>query len=382
MLKVANVIEEGRYAGPQARISSVAEKLKEKGIETVVVFPEKDSGVFYKKLSEKGIQIRQLSQHHITKQKSHLLKYFIFFVPELFSLWRLLKEERVDMVHCNGAWQIKGIIAARLSGAKVVWHLNDTQMPAVVNIVFKFLSLHFCDAFITAGERVKNYYLSDKQFSKKQIMVIQAPVDTSVFDPQKVKENPRIAQCRGIKIITIANISSRKGIDNLIHIASILNLRYEDLHFFVVGPHFESQKKYLKRLSQMVKDYNLKNFHFYGPSYNTPPILKAADIFVFPSFMEASPIAVWEAMAMAKPIVSTNVGDVAKFIKDGENGFIVPIKDTAAMAEKIGLLIENKELRRKFGRQARETAVKHLDVENCVKKHVQLYRKVMLAGKS
>ncbi len=85
---------------------------------------------------------------------------------------------------------------------------------------------------------------------------------------------------------------------------------------------------------------------------------------------------------MAKPIVSTNVGDVAKFIKDGENGFIVPIKDTAAMAEKIGLLIENKELRRKFGRQARETAVKHLDVENCVKKHVQLYRKVMLAGKS
>ena len=114
MLKVANVIEEGRYAGPQARITTVAEKLKENGIETIVVFPQKDSDVFYKKLSEKGIQTRRLSQHHLTKQKSHLLKYFIFFVPELFSLWRSLKKERVDMVHCNGACQIKGIIAGRL----------------------------------------------------------------------------------------------------------------------------------------------------------------------------------------------------------------------------------------------------------------------------
>ena len=56
MLKVANVIEEGRYGGPQARITAVAEKLKENGIETVVVFPKKDSDIFSEKLTEKGIR--------------------------------------------------------------------------------------------------------------------------------------------------------------------------------------------------------------------------------------------------------------------------------------------------------------------------------------
>jgi len=61
MLKVANVIEEGRFGGPQATIIAVAEKLRNDNIDTIVVFPKKNSALFYKKLSEKNIQTRRLS---------------------------------------------------------------------------------------------------------------------------------------------------------------------------------------------------------------------------------------------------------------------------------------------------------------------------------
>ncbi len=374
---VINIIEDGRFGGPQAWVASVAERLSKYGIETTVVLPEKNSNSFLEKLNQKGIRTRQFSLHRLTKQRTHLIRYCIFFISETISLYKLIKNEDVDIVHCNNSWQIKGVLASKLAGKPMIWTIHETQTPFYINIVFKFLGLHFCNVFITAGERVKNYYLNDKGFSEKQVMVIQAPVDTSVFDPQKVKEDPQIAQCKGIKIVTVGNLSRIKGIAHFIKMASILNSQHSDLNFFVIGSHFDNQRKYLEKMVAMVRNLKLKNLHFYGPSDDVPSILKAVDIYVCSSIAEASPISVWEAMSMAKPIVSTDVGDVAKFIKNGENGYVVPTKDSTALAEKVSMLIENKDLREKFGQQAREIAIKHLDIEICAKKHAQLYREIM-----
>ena len=60
-LKVANIILDGRFGGPQNRILQVAERLKEYGIETVVIMPKKDSETFYSKLIEKNIQVKRLN---------------------------------------------------------------------------------------------------------------------------------------------------------------------------------------------------------------------------------------------------------------------------------------------------------------------------------
>ena len=132
-----------------------------------------------------------------------------------------------------------------------------------------------------------------------------------------------------------------------------------------------------KKIVKMAQNFNLNNLHFYGSSENIPSVLKATDIYICSSISEASPISVWEAMSMGKAIVSTDVGDVAKFIKDGENGYIVPIKDVSTLVKKAGVLIENSDLREKLGINARKIAVKNLDVEICVKKHADFYRKIM-----
>jgi len=375
-LRIANILEEGRYGGPQARTILICEKMDKTEFDVSVIFPHNDSVVFHEKLSANGIRNKRISLHRLTKQKTHLVKYIVLFIPELFTLYNLFKREHVDIVHCNGAWQIKGVVAGALSGAKVVWFLNDTQMPFLLRMIFKFLALTCCDAIIANGNRVKKYYLDDLGLSRMPFEIIQSPVDISIFDPKKIKEDHKIADHPGLKIVAVSNVNPVKGLEYFVEMASILNKRYEGLSFFVVGSQLANQKSYTDRIFGLMRQYGFKNLHFCGPSNNIPSVLKAADVYVCSSIAEASPISVWEAMSMEKAIVSTDVGDVAKFIIEGESGYIVPVKNAPAMAEKVGLLIENVDLRKEVGANARKIAVKNLDVEICVKKHAEFYREI------
>ena len=375
-IKVASIILDGRFGGPQNQILQVSQRLKKYGIETTVIIPRKNSKTFHSKLVEKNIDVKKLSLHRLTKDKPHLIKWLLYFLPELTSLYRYLKRESVRLVHCNTSWQIKGILAGKMARAKVIWHLQDTWTPHGIKMLFRLLA-PLCDGFIVAGNRVKQYYLDGKRLNANKILEIQAPVDTSYFNPGHVSKGKAIADNSGIKIITVANLNPDKGIEYFTKMANILNKKHRGLYFYIVGAHLDSQKKYSQKLTWLVSKYNLKNLFFYGRSDNIPSILKAADIFVCTSVTEASPMSVWEAMAMEKAIVSTDVGDVKRFIKDGENGFIVPTKDAVKLAEKVSVLIEDENVRRNFGKLARFTAVRQLDIAICADKHRSFYMEVL-----
>ena len=375
-LKVANIILEGRFGGPQNRILQVAERLKEYGIETVVIMPKKDSETFYSKLIEKNIQVKRLNLHRLTKQIPHLIGYIVFFIPELFSLYKYLKAQKIKLVHCNNPWQFKGILAAKMASAKTIWHLNSTDTPTTIKVIFKMLA-GFCDGFIVASDRTRRYFFSTEGLNTKKSIVIQAPVDTSHYNPEHVVEDKDIANRSGTKITTVGIINPSKGIEYFIKMANILCEKYKDLLFYIVGPHFDSQKGYFERLNLLIKGLHLNGVFFYGKSDNVASVLKATDIYVCSSVAEASPTAVWEAMAMEKAIVSTDVGDVNVYVQDGVNGFVVPPRDAEALAEKVSILIEDKNLRTKFGKLARATAVKELDIAICADKHRRFYLEVL-----
>lgn len=376
-IKVANITLDGRVAGPQNQIIQVAEGLKKHSIDTVVFLPKQDSDIVYSKLVERNTRVKRLTLHHLTTHKPHLIAYVLFFLPELFSLYRHLRREKITLVHCNGAWQIKGVIAGKMAGAKVIWHLQDTCTPRTINMLFKVIAYSFCDGLIFSGKSVKDSYLNGNGLGTNKIAQIQAPVDTSYFNPDHVPEDNAITKPSGITITTVGYINPVKGIEYFIKMANLLNTKYKHLHFYIVGPHLESQSNYAKKLAQLINRCHLKNVHFYGMCENVPAILNRADIYVCSSVTEASPMSVWEAMAMRKAIVSTDVGDVRRFIKDGENGFIVPPQDPEALAEKVSLLIEDKGLRNSFGKRARAVAVRELDVEICALRHRDFYFEVL-----
>lgn len=373
MLKIANVIEDARISGPQLRILAVSQALQERDIWTTVVHPIEESEEFVRRLERAGIAHAAIPIRRLTRVKSGLLRYITLFPADIYHLWRFFYENEFDFVHCSGGyWQVKGLIAAKLAGRKVIWHLNDTVMPTRLRKLFLLASRTLVSGLIFAGKSVRDHYLAGATIRTPQFE-IQAPVSCAEFDPNTKSMDAKLANYGGIKIVTISNPNPLKGLEYFLQMADILQRDFNNVTFHIIGHLLSSQSEYISVLKSLVEKKELHTLHFHGPSYNIPSILKAADIYVCSSIAEASPMSVWEAMAMGKAIVSTDVGDVARFIKDGYSGFVVPARNPAALARSVAEFIQDPTLRQTCGDAARRTAIRFLDIEKCVEDHERVY---------
>lgn len=377
MIRVANIIEEGRLGGPQVRIAEVAKKLKSTGVETTVIYPFIGSKRFKKRLDNYQIKSIQLPLNRLTRDHKAFMKYIFYFCHELILLFLLFKREKFDLIHVSGgAWQFKGVIAGKLAGRKVIWHLNDTKMPFLLRGFSKFLSIWFADGLIVAGKRVRNYYVESLGINGKPVYEIHAPVDTSYFNPEIGGNEKKVLNSTGINIVSVGNINPTKGYENLIKVAAQLK-NIKKCSFYVIGPHLDTQKKYSEKLFKLKNGLGVENFFFYGACDKVRSILIETDIYVCTSESEASPLSVWEAMSMGKPVVSTDVGDVPYILKQGESGFITPCGAVSQLAEKIEILIKNLELRHKFGKRGRQAVIMYLDLCKISELHKVAYLKTI-----
>jgi glycosyltransferase involved in cell wall biosynthesis len=379
-MKVANIIEEGRLGGPQIRMTEVATHLQQRNIITTIILPKSNSERFQERLNKVQVPYKSLTLHRLTKDKKHLLLFVVLFFPELWAVTRYLKSEHFDLVDISGgSWQLKSAIAGKLAGCKVIWHLNDTQMPRIIKSIFRLVAKICTDGFITAGRRVGNYYLDMFEQDDKTVFEMQAPVDCSVFNPDIVQPASKIETSDSLNVVTVANVNPIKGLEYFIKMAGLVNKYHKDqpINFWIIGSIFESQIKYYQELQSLIAKCDVKNIHFFGQCDDVKSVLKATDIYVCSSLAEASPISVWEAMSMEKAIVSADVGDVSRFIANGENGYIVPVANATELADGVGKLISDSERRERFGKRSREIALKYLDILNCVDVHEEAYQSIV-----
>jgi len=104
--------------------------------------------------------------------------------------------------------------------------------------------------------------------------------------------------------------------------------------------------------------------------------LQATDIFVLSSVGEGISNAALEAMASGVPVVTTNTGGMPEAISDGVEGFVVPMRDAPALAERIAQLAGDRELRARMGRAARARAEAEFSLERQASVFEQIYRSV------
>ena len=93
---------------------------------------------------------------------------------------------------------------------------------------------------------------------------------------------------------------------------------------FVLPPNYNYPKEEIyKSLIDLCERLSVNNISFINGRNDIRPLLKRFNVYICSSKAESSPISVWEAMSMSKPIVSTDVGDVSKYVKNNYNGFII-----------------------------------------------------------
>lgn len=362
---VANVIEEGRLGGPQIRIANVARAIKPEW-ETVVIFPREDSRALRDLLCERGIQYEELRIHKLTRSAFKLAIYAVTFFAEIYRIARTIKTRDVDLVHVSGgAWQIKGLIAARLVSVPAIWHMNDTHMPAIVRRGSAHLS-KLTSAIIFASERSRSYYGPLVSADVPQT-VIPAPVDTRYFNPTNAEsiDLSKYFKCdvKGKTVIVhVGNINMNKGQHVAIEVAEQLNRSRDDFVVVLVGQVYASHRGYYGRLMEKLGEIRERNIVHVSDVYDVRPWLASSDIMLCTSKWESSPTAVWEGMSMGLAVISTNVGDVPVHIGDGYNGFLVENRGSGMLVKRLEQLLESRQLRRRFGVRAREVAVDRLDI--------------------
>ncbi len=378
-LRVLNVVEDGRFGGPHRRIIDVATRLRDEGIETTVLYPRKRSEAFERELQRRQIPCRALRMHGLRRAIPSVLEYALWFVPETCSVARAVRQGGFHMVHCNGSWQWKGLLAGKIAGARTIWHLNDTRENRFLGVAFRVLSRLTCDAYIVASSRILNRLPAHLRATRR-IVEIQAPVDTEFFDAEKGSPNAELRQnsvAGWANIVTVGNVNPAKGLEYFIEMAAILNRRRDNLRYYIVGDWFAERRAYHESLVALCERLGVHNVSFVQGTTDVRPYLKGADLYVCSSVHEASPIAVWEAMSMARAIVSTDVGDVRRFLRDGEDGLVVPVRDATALAAGVERLLKDGVLREVFGGRARETAIQELDLKICARRHKELYEALM-----
>ena len=106
--------------------------------------------------------------------------------------------------------------------------------------------------------------------------------------------------------------------------------------------------------------------------------LAKASVFCLPSHAEGLPMALLEAMAARKAVVASSVGGVPEALRDGDNGMLVPPRDSAALAAALARVLGDAALRARLGSRARATIEQHYSTEVMCGKLSAIYRE--LAG--
>jgi glycosyltransferase involved in cell wall biosynthesis len=377
--KVCNVDEEGRFGGPERRIVQVADALSSLDIETTVVYPSMESEVFERYIQKHGVRSLKLNITRLTLQKTILFKYVLKFIPEIFMLYRVFRKEKFALIHVNGSYQFKVAIAAKLAGIPVVWHLNDTYAPRLLKVTFGIMARLCANGFIVAGNRVKEYYLNDPSLDKLPCIEVHAPVNLNIFNPSRF-DNQKKQETRKLRVGAVSGINPTKGIECFIDVVSKVLKTYPNIEFLVAGAILDSQKSYYQSVLRKIERLDIPHdsVRFLGLVEDIPSFINDLDICLFTSITEASPTSIWEALAMAKPVITTDVGSVSQYIEHGVSGYIAPIGNATVLADCVLKLIENEDLRLSLANSAREVAKRGLSIESAAMRTKEIYSKIGL----
>ncbi|MBT8144199.1 MAG: glycosyltransferase [Gammaproteobacteria bacterium] len=182
-------------------------------------------------------------------------------------------------------------------------------------------------------------------------------VPNGIDDPLAQAAPPRASAGGTVHLLFVGVLSESKGVEVLIRAAGLLDSRGQDFVLELMGK-FESAE-YENKLRTLVAELDLGDrVRFLGvlTGSDKHEAFLRADIFTFPTFFESETFSVVlvEALAYGLPVVSTRWRAIPSIVPEGECGFLVPVHDSQAFADRVAHLIDDAELRQRFGAASRK----------------------------
>lgn len=228
------------------------------------------------------------------------------------------------------------------------------------------------DAVIFQNQDDRRIFVGRKWIDERKATLINSSgVDIQRFQPGKY---------RGTKstVLMISRLIHQKGVQDYLDAAAIVGAKYKNVAFLLAG---EIESDHADRIdeSTIVRATRESEVNYLGYVSNVEKLLSTTQILVFPSYYrEGLPRVVIEAAACAVPTIGADVPGTRDAIDDGVTGILVPPRDHRKLAEKLGELLDDENLRVRMGSAARRKALAEFDVNLITDRQLDVYRTVLL----
>jgi glycosyltransferase involved in cell wall biosynthesis len=269
------------------------------------------------------------------------------------------------------------MLAARMAGVRAIVRTEHVppQPPITPSSKLRVrLRDRFVNRVICVSEQNRVEHIGQLGRDEQKFQVVLNGCDLSTFTPDVsgagVREELGIDSSAPV-VGAVARLGEeRKGIAYFLDMAQAVAAARADVRFVVVGDGplrtvLERQADHLGVGDRVV---------FAGERKDVPRLVAAMNVFVMPSLYEGCQYTLMEAMAMAKPIVSTPAGVAPDVIEDGVTGRMVPFADGSALAVGVLDMLAHPDAAARMGRTAREVAVERFSVDGMVDNLIAVYR--------
>jgi glycosyltransferase involved in cell wall biosynthesis len=300
-----------------------------------------------------------------------------FQLPFLvLQLIRIIRKEQPSIIHAHG--YVAGTIAAMagsLAGARsILCTLHNLFPPSASPVGKRALQIcgRSCTHLIAITQAVKDS-ATVVGVDPSKIVIIPNGIELSIY--QQPHDKALIRQKLGIDpaapvVLTASRLIPAKGIDTLLRAATGLRQIFPSIQVLIAGD--GPQREELKTLA---KELELdETVQFLGERKDIPELLAASDVVAVPSLAEGQSILILEGMASRLPVVASDIGGMKEMIQDGETGLLVPAANPTALAQALGLVLNDAKLAEKLGTQGQRFVEANMTLEQMLEKTRRLYR--------
>jgi glycosyltransferase involved in cell wall biosynthesis len=298
---------------------------------------------------------------------------------DLAAAWRLsrvLKQLRPDVVHAHDprgvamAATALSIAAPRPKPALVASRRIEF---AVARNSFSAWKYSQVDCFLAISRAVRDRLVADR-IPAARIEIVHEGVDVEriVALPHGNLHAALFLPTHAPVVATIGALVAQKAHHALIEAAALVVKQVSDVRVVILG-----EGELRPQLEKQIKHLHLERHVFLaGFRADVLKLLKDIDVFALSSTHEGMCTSLVDAMAAEKPAVATAVGGVPEVLADGETGYLVPPRDTEALAARIVQLLKDAALRRRMGSAGLDRARRLFTVERMVQETADAYERV------
>ena len=305
-------------------------------------------------------------------------------IAALFSLYRKLQPDLVHHLRLKpvlyGGLAAYGArvpaVVGLLTGLGYVF-IAETRKAAVIR---RLVTLSCKVAFRHGNQRIifqnpddQFVFVQNKILPARQTALIKGSgVDVNTYLPTPERE--------GVPVVVLASRMLRdKGVDEFVDAARSLRAAGVPARFVLVGETDPGNPTAI-RAEQLRQWADTGVVEWWGHQANMKDVLAQAHVVCLPSLREGVPKVLIEAAACGRAIVTTDAPGCREIVRNGENGLLVPVRDSRALAEALRLLVENAPLRAGMGLKGRDIAVQEFSIERVVRETLGVYRELLANG--